>query len=83
MTDLGRFNHHPDPAIDFCIEVEALEGMAYNRRVGFDVEPTLEGRLSRAFEFRVGGDPIAVQAKQRLREIEAARTSERLPNDPR
>jgi hypothetical protein len=31
---LGLFGHHPDPEIDFCIEVEALEGEAYEVSVG-------------------------------------------------
>jgi hypothetical protein len=35
-----------DPANDFCVEVECIEGMACNRRVGFDPEPTLEDRVS-------------------------------------
>lgn len=32
MSDenLGRFGHHPDPAIDFEIEVEALSSLLYN-----------------------------------------------------
>lgn len=62
---LGRFGHHPNPAIDFCVEVECLEGMAYDRGVG-DAVPDLEKRLSRALAFRVGGDEIAVKAKQLL-----------------
>ena len=66
---LGRFNHHPEPAIDFCIEVEEIEAMAINRRIGFDPEPTLDKRIERALGFRVGGDPIAVRAKQTLHEI--------------
>jgi hypothetical protein len=27
-----KFGHHLDPAIDFCVEVEELQGMACNRR---------------------------------------------------
>jgi hypothetical protein len=68
---LGRFDHHPDPAIDFCIEVEELEGMAYNRRVGFGPEPTLNARVNRAMDFRVGGDLNAIAAKGILRTIDA------------
>lgn len=64
------FGHHPDPAIDFCVEVEELQGMAYNRKVGFDPEPSLDPRIFRAMQFRVGGDEGAVCAKQTLREIE-------------
>lgn len=64
------FGHHPDPAIDFCVEVEELIGMACNRRIGFDREPTLDGRVERAMMFRVGGDIGAIDAKATLREIE-------------
>ncbi len=70
MEKLGRFDHHPDPAIDFCVEVEELEGMAYNRRVGFDPEPALDARIERAMQFRVGGDQNAVSAKGVLRTLE-------------
>jgi len=71
-----RFGHHPDPAIDFCIEVEAIQGEAYNERVGFPIEgPPLADRIFRAMQFRVGGDEGAVWAKSLLREIEASRGS--------
>lgn len=68
-TELGRFGHHPHPAIDFCAEVDELIGMAANRRAGLP-EPTLEDRITRAMEFRVGGDRWAIAAKARLRELE-------------
>jgi hypothetical protein len=64
---LGRFGHHPDPAIDFCVEVEELEGLAYNHSVGFFPDPGLAERIDRALEFRVGGDPDCVAAKAALR----------------
>jgi hypothetical protein len=64
------FKHHPDPAIDFCVEVEELQAMTYNRKVEFDREPTLDARIFRAMQFRVGGDLGACAAKQTLREIE-------------
>lgn len=65
-----KFDHHPDPAIGFCIEVEEIIAMAYNRRVGFDSEPTLDARIERAMMFRVGGDQGCIDAKATLREIE-------------
>jgi hypothetical protein len=71
---LGRFDHHPDPAIDFCVEVEELQGMAANRKLGFNTEPTLDERVAKAMLFRVGGDEGAVKAKGLLREIEASLT---------
>lgn len=67
---LGRFGHHPNPAIDFEIEVEELIGMGLNRQVGFDLEPDLEERVARAMDFRVGGDPSAMSAKMQLRKLE-------------
>jgi hypothetical protein len=71
---LGRFGHHPDPAIDFCVEVEELQGMAANRKLGFNTEPTLDERVAKAMLFRVGGDEGAVKAKELLRKIEASLT---------
>ena len=65
-----RFDHHPDPAIDFCIEVEEIIAMAYNRHIGFDPEPTLDARIERAMSFRVGGDLGCINAKATLRQIE-------------
>lgn len=65
-----KYDHHPDPAIGFCIEVEEIKAMAYNRRVGFDPEPMLDKRIERAMMFRVGGDLNAIDAKATLREIE-------------
>jgi hypothetical protein len=69
---LGRFGHHPDPANDFCVEVEAIEGEAKNYRIGFQPQSraALLDRINRAMTFNVGGDEIAVSAKNALREIE-------------
>lgn len=67
---LGRFGHHPDPAIDFCVEVEIIEGMAYDARVGTITRKTLEDRVFRAMTFNVGGDAGAVNAKGTLRAID-------------
>lgn len=66
------FGHHPDPAIDFCVEVEEIIAMACNRKVGFDPEPTLDDRHFRAMQFRVGGDIGAIDAKHMLRTVEIA-----------
>ena len=69
---LGRFGHHPDPAIDFCTEVDALEGLEYELRTG--VSKNFKGfddRIFKAMQFRVGGDQNSVAAKNMLREIEA------------
>ncbi len=72
--DLGRFGHHPDPAIDFCVEVETIESEHFNTKIGFTSgTPTadeLRKRVDRAMSFRVGGDLNAIAAKQLLRAIE-------------
>lgn len=72
--ELGRFGHHPDPATDFCVEVEALQGEAENHRIGLmngtPSRAELQQRVAKAMNFRVGGDPIAVHAKEILRMIE-------------
>jgi hypothetical protein len=69
---LGRFDHHPDPAIDFCCEVEAIIALDYDAAhslAGATVDDVLK-RIDRAMSFRVGGDEHCVRAKQTLREIE-------------
>jgi len=79
-SDVAKFGHHPDPATDFCVEVEALLGEIENRRIGFENgtpnQAELDQRIERAMSFRVGGDPHAVMAKQQLR---AATTAEPVP----
>jgi hypothetical protein len=73
---VSKFGHHPNPAIDFCVEVEALLGEIENRRVGFEngtpSQTELDARIERALSFRVGGDPSAVMAKQQLRNASTA-----------
>jgi hypothetical protein len=71
-TTLGRFGHHPDPANDFCVEVEEIQSIAEDRKIGFanPDDASLEGRIFRAMQFNVGGDEGAVSAKALLREIE-------------
>lgn len=70
MTErLGKFGHHPDAAIDFCVEVEEIQAMAYNRKVGFDNEPSLDDRIEKALAFRVGGDIGCINAKAIIREL--------------
>jgi hypothetical protein len=68
----SRFDHHPDPAIDFCVEVEEIQSIAHDRSIGFPNpdDAALENRIFRAMQFNVGGDPNAVSAKALLREIE-------------
>ena len=78
---LGLFDHHPDPAIDFCIEVEEIEAQAWNLKHGLHAptEWQLNNRIRKAMYFRVGGDQGAVAAKDKLREIEKSLAA---PNSP-
>lgn len=69
-TKLGRFGHHPNPAIDFCVEVECLEGLACDIGAGLQEPAPVRERISKAMDFRVGGDPQAVAAKGILRKLE-------------
>jgi len=75
---LGKFGHHPDPAIDFEIEVESLQARLIDAKGGISklgTEPeapvAVLADIERAMTFRVGGDPSAVRAKQMLRDLEA------------
>lgn len=76
-ANLGRFGHHPNPAIDFCIEVEALQGRLFDADHGISkpgsepeaVKAVLKD-IERAMDFIVGGDQGAVAAKQFLRGLE-------------
>lgn len=75
----GRFGHHPEPAIDFCIEVEALEGHLFDAKHGIGktgheprrIDDEFRRRVSSAMDFIVGGDQIAIAAKATLRSISA------------
>lgn len=66
-TLIGRFGHHPDPATDFAVEVDAIEGMLADFKAGLEKRSVLEGRIFKAMQFRVGGTVLAVAAKQALR----------------
>lgn len=67
------FGVHPDPAIDFCIEVDVLEGLLFDvlHEAGGTTIAELGERIKRAMDFVVGGDQHAIAAKAKLREIEA------------
>lgn len=66
---LGRFGHHPDPAIDFEVEVDRLEGMHYEAQVGIADPAAFAQKLDRALSFRVGGVESCVVAKNSLRRM--------------
>ncbi|RHZ96504.1 hypothetical protein D1114_07285 [Cereibacter sphaeroides] len=82
MAGLGRFNNHPDPATDFCIQVEKLTARLFDAQHGLskpgtapeDVTDVLRG-IETAMEFVVGGDLSAVEAKAILRDLEAEATA--------
>ena len=76
-TGLGRFRHHPDPAIDFCLQVETLESRLHQAMNSLckpgDEPEAVENVLvaiEQAMGFRVGGDEGAVNAKAVLRDLE-------------
>lgn len=71
MSDLGRFGHHSDPAIDFCVEIDVVQGMVADLKAGLEKRQAVEDRISKAMAFRVGGDQQAVAAKAALRHAEA------------
>ena len=54
---LGRFGHHPEAAIDYECEIDALIGMAYDRLTGMQEHADLEDRIRKAMEFRVLSTP--------------------------
>jgi len=66
-----NFGHHPDPAVDFCVEVDTLEGLVEDVRAGLEKRKPVEDRIFRATMFRVGGDERAVEARKRLLEAES------------
>lgn len=74
---LMRFGHHPDPAIDFCIEVESLEARLsdakhHYAKMGEEPETVafVLDRIQSALSFKVGADDGAVKSKQALRDLE-------------
>ena len=80
---LGRFGHHPDAAIDFCVEVERIENVVRNQHLGLarpEELASLETDVAKAMQFRVGGDIQAIDAKAALRKVEhELRTPSREP----
>lgn len=72
MSELGRFGHHANPAMDFCVEVHAIEQLIAKAAM-----PSSQGanmvaimnRVAKAMEFSVGGDQRAIDAKAELRAI--------------
>ena len=69
---LGRFGHHPYPAVDFCVEVDAIESLAEDVKVGLATSEILKERVFRAMLFKVGGGRQAIEAKKVLRKVEDA-----------
>jgi hypothetical protein len=67
-----EFGHHPDPALDFVTEVEAIENEINDRAAGLPATMDLGARMERAMQFKVGGSASAVVAKVDLRKYEAA-----------
>jgi len=75
-TKLGRFGHHPDPVIDYCVEVDELHSIVIDAGLGLRPWAELGNRIEKAMCFIVGGDLNAIRAKAFLREM-----AQRIPND--
>ncbi len=80
-AETARFGHHPSPAIDFEIEVEALRARLFDAEHGISKPGTppehigaVRIDIDRAMGFRVGGDIGAVRAKHILRILAAPNT---------
>lgn len=69
MNNLGRFGHHPNPAIDFEIESNIILDMEYNIKNNISEHPTFQERLTKALEFPIGVIEICILAKQKLKKI--------------
>lgn len=72
------FGHHPEPAINFCIEVEMLEGWATDLRLKLrNDEMSFWGHLSRLFRYAkrypevIATDECAPAALEAARGLEA------------
>lgn len=44
---MAKFDHHPDPAIAFCIEAEIIQGEVYNVMHGIQDAPEASDLLQR------------------------------------
>lgn len=68
----GRFGWHPDPAIDYCVEVNDL--VCEHKNIGYGIGvltiPELQDRIFKASMFRVGADLDAIEARAELRKLE-------------
>jgi hypothetical protein len=65
----GRFGHHYNPGMDFVMEVNALAALALSPDAD---RASLRHRIEKAMDFRPGGYPEAVAAKETLRHLETA-----------
>lgn len=66
---LGRFGHHPDPVVDFCEEVDIIEGMVEDVKAGLEKRDVVEERILRAMN-PVWISEEAQKAKANLRKAE-------------
>lgn len=70
VCKIGRFGHHPDPATDFAVEVDAIEGMIADLNAGVEKPKAVEDRIFKAMQFRAGGTVLGAAAKLALRQAE-------------
>lgn len=67
---LARFGHHPDPVIDFCVEVEALEAEHIDRQAGMAPTMDIAERIFKAMTFKASVNQMALAAKSSLRRLD-------------
>lgn len=67
---MGRFGWNEDPAVDFCVEVDVIEGEVEDIKAGLRPRKEVEDRMFKALMFRVGGDANAVSARRKLLQLE-------------
>ncbi len=60
------FGHHPDPAVDFCVEVDEIEGMTFNAMHKLDPKKPVEDKIFRASQAGPFIDGNAQKARKRL-----------------
>lgn len=65
-----NFGHHPDPATDFCVEVDIIESEITDQRAGLPARFDICERIAVALCFRTGGVGQSVAAKAYLRRLE-------------
>lgn len=79
MEKLCRFNHHPNPAIDFCIEVEELTSLFYDAMyIDASLFTEYNKRLPKALDFIARVDTNAINASKFINKLSKIKTRDEL-----